>query len=115
MSDDTQPTLPGFEAPTRGPDTPMVKAARATLDALATAQVLEPRHAVLVQLVMSLAGAIDAGVRSGRASAVAMAAAQLRETMLVLDPPPEVGATDASAALAKFVADLEAHANGGTR
>lgn len=112
MSD--QPTIPGLEdaRPGGGGEPAIVRAARTTLQALQEEGVLGPRHAVLVALVMDLAHAVAAGARSGRASAAAMAAAQLRETMLVLDPPPEAHATDAAAALAKFVQDLEAHANG---
>jgi len=93
----------------------MVRSARVTLQALRDADRLESRHAVLVQLVLSLAGAIDAGVRSGRASAVAMAAKQLLETMLVLDPPPEDGDADQAArrALAEFLATVENAANEG--
>lgn len=109
---DPQLSLPGLDPPTSGVDQPMVASARVTLAALRDTGNLEPRHAVLVQLVLSLAGAIDAGVRSGRASAVAMAAKQLLETMLVLDPPAEaIGATDAKAALSAFVDALEQHAN----
>ncbi len=109
------PTLPGLEVP--GLDGlagagPMAKAAKVTLDALADAGALEPRHAVLVQLVLSMAAAVDRGVGSGRASAAAMAAKQLLETMLVLDPPPEgPTAGDAKAQLDTFFARIEALAN----
>ncbi len=110
----TDPTLPGMEVPSlSGMDGPMAKAANVTLQALADDGVLGPRHQVLVQLVQSLAGAIDRGVQSGRASAVAMAAKQLLETMLVLDPPPEVSATDARTALDAFFTRIEQHANTG--
>lgn len=114
MPDETIPGLvvPGADAT----DGAMVKAAAVTLQALADAKVIEPRHAVMVQLVHSLAGAIDKGVTSGRASAVAMAARELREAMLVLDPPPEEGgAADVAArlALAGFVHELEQLANAG--
>lgn len=112
----TDPTLPGLEVPAAAvSDGPMVRAAAVTLEALREAGGIGPRHAVLVQLVHSLAGAIDAGVRSGRASAVAMAAKQLLETMLVLDPPPEEGGVAevaAALALAKFVQDLTDVADG---
>lgn len=104
--------LPGLEPPTPR-EGHMVVAARATIAALQEAERIERRHTVLVQLVLSLAAAIDRGVYSGRASAVAMAAAQLRETVLILDPPPEDGDADLAArkALAEFMADIEAHAN----
>ena len=109
-----QPALPGLEAPASGSEPAMVQAARTTLHALRADGVLTDRHAVLVALVLELAQAVAAGSRTGRASATAMAAAQLRETMLVLDPPPEVvGAADSRAALAAFVQALEEHANTG--
>lgn len=93
-------------------DTPMVLAAKASLAKLADVDRLPPERAVLAQLVLSLATAIDGGARSGRASAVAMAAAQLRETMLILDPPPEDAnaSADANRRLADFIAALEAAA-----
>ncbi len=108
----TDPTIPGLEPP-KPTDGPMAKAAAVTLAALRDAGELEPRHSVLVQLVQSLSAAIDRGVVAGRASAVAMAAAQLRETMLVLDPPPEDGDADVAArkALAEFLAHIEDVAN----
>lgn len=102
-------------APVTERDTDMVKAAKATLAQLDSAERLPPERAVLAQLVLSLAAAIDGGARSGRASAVAMAAAQLRETMLVLDPPPEDSnaAADANRRLTEFMVKLEAAANAG--
>ena len=110
---DSQPALPGMDFAPRDHDTPMVTAARLSLAALRDAGQIEARHTVLVQLVLSLSGAIDAGVRAGRASAVAMAAKQLLETMLALDPPPEDGPADQAAknALATFLAEVEAAAN----
>jgi hypothetical protein len=103
--------LPGLE-PSRESDSAMVKAARLTLAALRDADKLKPEHALLTQLILSLAQAIDGGTRSGRASAVAMAAKELREALLQLDPPPEEGQTDAAAVLRQFMDDLERHANG---
>jgi hypothetical protein len=111
-----QEAIPGLVLPAipPGQDGPMARAAHATLTALAATGQLEVRHTVLVQLVQSLAGAIDRGVASGRASAVAMAAKQLLETMLVLDPPPEgpkLG--DAAKRMDAFFQRIEDHANGG--
>lgn len=104
--------LPGMRAPAVN-DTPMVAAAHHTLNALESAGMLGPRSALLVQLTLSLSAAIDAGTRSGRASAVAMAAAQLRETLVMLDPPPEDGEAGAEAQrqLVEFMAKLEYAAN----
>lgn len=114
MSEDGQLELPGLTPPHQS-DTAMVVAAKATLDELRKLGVLERRHAVLVQLVLSLAHAIDKGTAAGRASAVAMAAAQLRETVLTLDPPPEDGdaGAQAHARLAEFLEAVERAANEG--
>ena len=102
-------------APAHESDTPMVAAVKTSLATLREADRLPPERAALGQLCLSLAMAIDGGARSGRASAVAMAAAQLRDTMLVLDPPPEDGdaAADAHRRLNEFMAKLEAAAAAG--
>jgi hypothetical protein len=113
MSLDTPLDLPGLDGP-REYESPMVVAARSTLQALAELGRLEPRHAVLTQLILSLAEAIDRGTRTGRASAVALASKELREALLQLDPPPEDGdqAVEARASLAELFAKLELAANG---
>lgn len=106
--------LPGL-GDARGSDSPMVKACRLTIGALAEVGKLEPRHAVLTQLMLSLCEAIDAGRRQGRASAVAMAARELRDTLLTIDPPPEEGdaGTEALRMLREFTDAVEAAANNG--
>lgn len=110
---DEQLELPGVVPPAGDHDSAMVSAAKRSLAQLAATGQLTERHAVQVQLVVSLAGAIDAGTRAGRASAVAMAARELRETMLVLDPPPEDPAEGAEALRRweDFMAKVEAAAN----
>lgn len=85
---DEQLSLPGLDAG-RESDSDMVKATRMTLQAWASSGKLLPHHAVLTQLMLSLATAIDGGARSGRASAVAMAAQQLQSVVLIIDPPDE--------------------------
>lgn len=102
-------------APHDARDTPLVQATKATLSVLREHDRLPPERAALAQLCLSLAAAIDGGARSGRASAVAMAAAQLRDTMLVLDPPPEDGdaSADAMRMLGEFMTKLEAAAEAG--
>lgn len=105
-----------WEAPAaHDSDTPMVSAVKTSLAVLREADRLPPERSALAQLCLSLAQAIDGGARSGRASAVAMAAAQLRDTMLVLDPPPEDGdaAADATRRLTEFMATLERAAEAG--
>lgn len=106
--------LPGVVPQLVAGESAMVDAAKRTLHRLESMGNLTERHAVQVQLVLSLAAAIDAGSRSGRASAVAMAAKELRETMLVLDPPPTDPAEGAAAEqrLAELFVKLEAAANG---
>ncbi len=106
-----QPAIPGLEIPDPHPgDSPMVAAAKATLAALNASGRVGARHAVQVQLVLSLAQAIDAGARSGRASAVAMAAGQLNETMDRLDPPDE-SSPELRDRLAEFMRTVERAAN----
>lgn len=60
-----------------------------TIKALSDEGLLQPRHAAQCQLALELADAVTAGTRAGRASAVAMASAQLRETLLTLPQPKE--------------------------
>lgn len=90
----------------------MVRACKQTIDALRDAGKLRPQHAILTQLLLALSEAIDGGRRQGRASAVAMAARELRDTLLMIDPPDEdAGSEDAAAALREFVERVELAAN----
>lgn len=95
MSDqpEAQPTLPGLELePENGASPSALRTAVVTtLAALQQEGLLEPRHAALAQLSLELADSVTAGRRSGRASAAAMAAAQLRETLLALPEPTAAG------------------------
>lgn len=97
----------------RDSDSPMVKACHRTIQALEATGKLTAASALLVQLLLELSAAIDRGRAAGRASAVAMAARELRDTLLMLDPPPEDGAAGERAlhALEEFVAAAEAAAN----
>jgi len=105
--------LPGL-GDGRPSDSLMVRACRQTIGALEDAGKLQPHHAVLTQLMLSLCEAIDGGRRQGRASAVAMAARELRDTLLMIDPPPEDGpaAEEGARLLREFMAQVEAAANG---
>ena len=110
--DEAQPGLWSM-APPDDRDTPMVAACKATLDTLRAADRLPPERAALAQLCLSLSAAIDGGARSGRASA---AAAQLRDTMLVLDPPPDDSdaTTESLRLMRDFMERLDAAAEAGT-
>lgn len=88
-----QPMLPGLEEPER-PEAALVTAARRTIAALDADNLLTEQHALPCALLLALADAVDAGRRGGKAAAVAMAAAQLRETWQAL-PQPEGGDRDA--------------------
>lgn len=92
MPPDPEP-LPGMEDP-QGPTSELEQAVRRTLRALRDQDLLEPRHAGTMELALVLARAVDAGVRSRRASAAAMAARELRETLAML-PEPEATPSDA--------------------
>lgn len=90
--DDYTPVLPGLEMPTRL-QAEMVGAVRSTFAALDEAGLLEPRHAALMQLCLELADSVAAAKVSRRATAVALAARELRETLALL-PVPEVVEND---------------------
>lgn len=92
MSSDEAPTLPGLEPPAPSAGA-MELATRKTIAALEAAGLLEERHAMTCQLMIELAQSVEAGRKARRASAVAMAAAQLREAFLSL-PEPEGGSGD---------------------
>lgn len=111
---DTQLELPGMGEP-ENRSSAMVRACHSTIKALAEVGKLAPQHAVLTQLLLELSGAIDRGRAAGRASAVAMAARELRDTLLMIDPPPEDGPAgeDAARQLREFMATVEAAANNG--
>lgn len=86
----SDPTLPGLEPPR--PTSPALEvAARRTLAALQADGHLDERHALTMQLVVDLAVVVDASARSGKASAAAMAAAQLLACQEALMPALEGG------------------------
>jgi hypothetical protein len=61
---------------------------RRTIAAVDTAGLLAERDAATCQLALELVAAVDAGIARGRGSAAAMAARELRETLMML-PQPE--------------------------
>ena len=85
--------LPGLDDPASSTQH-LELAVRRTLAAIRNAGLLNERDAGLAQLCLELARAVTAGVRSGRASAVAMAARELRETLLALPQPEGTPAGD---------------------
>lgn len=104
---EVQPMLPGLELDAPGQahgQSAMRVAVAETIQALHEASLLEPRHVGLAQLALTLADAVEAGARSGRASAAAMAAGQLRETLLALPQPQEA---EAGAAFLDWVEDMK--------
>lgn len=103
-SSDDDATLPGLEAPAR-PAGDMEKATRATIVALNDAGLLNATHAMTCQLMIELARSVEAGRLAKRASAVAMAAAQLRDCFLSL-PEPERGPGDDSDPFTRLANEL---------
>lgn len=87
------PMLPGLEPPTTG-EPPLVTAARRTIAAVQAADLLTERDALTCALILDLSYAVAAGQRSGRASAAAMAAAQLLAAIDRLPVPVEGGGDD---------------------
>lgn len=100
--------LPGLSAPDAGV-TELEVAARRSLAALDQAGLLQETHAMAMQLVLDLARAVGLGTRSGRASAAALAAAQLREAWLLL--PALDMATGVADEWDKLAADLRREAD----
>lgn len=96
-------TLPGDAAPTSG----LVAAATTTLRVLDDKGLLRPEDALTVQLVLDLAAAVAAGVQSKRASAVALAARELREAMALLPQTEAPTGPDTFEALAQMLATVE--------
>jgi len=82
--------LPGLEPPTPT-DPPLVVAARRTIAAVEASGLLRERDALTCALILDLADAVAKGTRGGRASATAMAAAQLLQAIDRLPTPPEGG------------------------
>ena len=103
-------TLPGLELEGDEygrPDSELRKAVMVTLDSLQRDRLLTERHTGLAMLALELADAVTAGRRGGRASAAAMAGAQLRETLLALPAAAEAGEAE------RFQEFVETIANGG--
>lgn len=96
--------LPGLDPPRRG-ESAMVRAARRTIAALSGDGYLDESHAILCQQILELAEVVDAGRRQGKASAVAMAAAQIIATYEKLVPESAGGSED-DAAWSELVAEF---------
>lgn len=94
--DDTQPFLPGMAPLDAGPS-PLEQAARLQIKHMRDRNLLTHEHAIAVQLVLDLARAIGVSATRGRASAMALAARELREALLLLP----AGDTDEFAELMK--------------
>lgn len=102
--DEDQPMLPGLElAPELGAGSKLRVAVQATLEALKADGLLEPRHTAVAQLCLELADAVAAGIRTRKASAAAMAAAQL---LNALDQLPKPMAADVAEKFDKLVESL---------
>lgn len=107
---ENQPALPGLEldAELTGNRSALRNAVVLTIDALKSEGLLEARHTAVAQLSLELADAVSRGTRSGRASAAAMAAAQL---LAALDQLPKPLAADAQERFNRFITALELQVN----
>ncbi|WP_201518884.1 hypothetical protein [Gulosibacter hominis] len=97
MSKTTTPALDGLEPPT--PDSSLLQALDKTIQALEADGLIDDRHAALCELARVMAAATEAGQLSGRASAAAMAARELRECLEALPKPESISEAEAFAAL----------------
>lgn len=86
--------LPGLEEP-RFPETPLEAAARRTIRRRQELGLLGEEDALICQFILDMAGATAEGRRAKRASAAAMAGAQLLAGMDRLPKSPEEGIDDA--------------------
>lgn len=86
--------LPGFTPATTGNEPgPLTQAAAHTIAALTRAQLVEDRHALTVQLVTSLAQAVDRGLTAPKVSvATATLSKHLLEAAASLPQPAEAAA-----------------------
>lgn len=84
--DDYTPTLPGLEMPDRL-EPILTGAVRQTFASLDAQNLLEPHHAAIMQLCLELASSVSAAKVSRHATAVALAARELRETLALLPEP----------------------------
>lgn len=87
-----QAPIPGLEPPSRGASALEV-ATRRSIVALEADGLVDERHSMVTQLMIELAIAVDAGRRGGKASAAAMAAAQLIAAYQLLVPVEDGGET----------------------
>lgn len=92
MRDEAQ-TLPGIDLELDGStSSPLRQAVQRTLRALDEAGLLQPMHAAQCQLALELADSIARS--GGKASAAAMASAQLLACLETLPKPTELGVDD---------------------
>ena len=107
--DTWQPTLPGLTPPT--PETgALTDAAIATVAALESDGLLEPRHALTVQLVLGLAQNIDRAMSAGKVTvALAQSTKQLLDALAAL-PAPDTTPDDAWDEMARAFAEADAAA-----
>lgn len=66
-------------------------ATRRTIAGYAESGLLDERHAMVCQLLLELSRSVAAAARAGRASAAAMASAQILAALESLPKPPEGG------------------------
>lgn len=86
---DWTPYLPGIELPQLG-SSGIERAAQATLDDLAAAELLKPADTLTVQLVLELAAAVGRGLTAGRVTvATTTLVGQLTELLDRLPARPE--------------------------
>lgn len=101
---DQQLPLPGLDAPTSH-DSELVRQVQRSLTALAERELVDERHAGLMQLALELARSIRAGEKP---YGVAQAAAQLLAVFAQLMPEVDGGDGDAFSEFRAFLAGVDA-------
>ena len=105
-----QPSLPGLTLGSSG-TTPseLETAARATIQALDEGGLLEPRHALTVQLILGLSRSLGRDMAMGKITvAMSQATRQLLDAIATLPVPTGAPADDAWDALASALANADA-------
>lgn len=102
MSTESQPVLPGFEPPRPG-ENKLSAAAATQLEKLREANLLTDDHAIISQLVVSLASSVGGSLANGKLSVAGVQGAKLLLEAVELLPQAE-----SNSGMAALVSELRA-------
>lgn len=102
MSTDNQPTLPGFEPPRPG-ENKLARAATIQLEKLRADNLLTDDHAIVSQLVVSLADSVGGALAGGK-----LTVAGVQGAKLLLEAIEHLPEADTESGMGGLVAELRA-------